>query len=277
VQFSTISSLHSPKIGEVKALLGSKGKKIRKEEKKFVVEGAMSVREAVNDRLLFPDGPRLDTLFITEDGEARLGKDFFSQVGTEVSIYKITDEIAASIAETENSQGIFAVATYQNWTLHRLWNRKPKRLIYLWEIQDPGNLGTIIRTAAALDYDAILLSPNSVDIYSAKVQRSSVGSFFHIPTIGEISLNELLIESETEGFQAIALANGAEVDLTDYSAQNDLSALKSLAIFGNEARGLPDEIAAMRVRIKQTDRVESLNLSIAVALTMNALSPLNIG
>jgi TrmH family RNA methyltransferase len=278
MRYSNITSLHSPRIEEVGALLGSRGKKLRKENKKFVVEGAQSIKEALRTEFAFADGPKLESVFLTESGLARIEsglENYLSESKDEkLQIFIITDQIAKEIAETENSQGIFGIASFQTWTLHRLLTRGVNRIIYLWEVQDPGNLGTVIRTAAGLNYDAVVLSPNSVDIYSPKVQRSTVGAFFHIPVIPEIEISDALSTLTNDGFTNLGLAGESSTKLSSYLA--GATKIEKVALyFGNEARGLPGDLNLTKISLEMNEKIESFNLSVAAAIAMNATATWN--
>jgi TrmH family RNA methyltransferase len=139
-----------------------------------------------------------------------------------------------------------------------------KKIAYFWELQDPGNSGTVIRTAEALGFDAVIFSKNSVDVYSPKTVRATVGALWHIPVVENIEVEELIKYAESEGFHTIALAGDGVGTIIDVAKSE-----KTILIFGNEARGLP-EIAGLsaRVAIPMRGKSESLNVASAAAIAM---------
>jgi len=157
-----IESLHSPHIARVKALIGSRGVKERRNAALFVAEGIQSVREAIT----FRDEISIDTLYLTSNGRIRLEESIdLSGVNT----LDVSDEVMAAISETITPQGILAICTIPQRTIAQLQLTGKSRIIYLSEIQDPGNAGTIIRSADAMGMNAIVTSPGSVDLFSPKV------------------------------------------------------------------------------------------------------------
>jgi TrmH family RNA methyltransferase len=144
------------------------------------------------------------------------------------------------------------------------------KFIYLSEVQDPGNAGTIIRSADAFGFDAVITSPNSVDIFSPKVVRSTVGSLWHIPVYQAVELDEIMNWDCT----FVALDTEAEAPLSKIALDRSV-----VAIFGNEARGLRNlkGLSASKdritpVRIPMPGNAESLNLSVAASIVMYQLA-----
>ncbi len=259
---SQITSLHSPHIEAVKALLGSRGKKYRQASKTFVADGLQSVREALDPK--FVQAPKMEKLYVTESGLAKLTAEVAPSILEKVEIFSVTDAVMNAMAETENPQGILALCSYTEFTLYKLAQLQPKRLAYFWEIQDPGNSGTVIRTADACGYDAVIFSERSVDVYSPKTVRATVGSLWHIPVLESVSLADLAQFSQEHGFTSVALAGDGNRSILELESPE-----KSLLVFGNEARGLPDlpeEIE--RVHIPMLGHTESLNVASAAAISM---------
>jgi TrmH family RNA methyltransferase len=168
------------------------------------------------------------------------------------------------MAETESPQGILALCKFTEITLYKIKQRQAKKIAYFWEIQDPGNSGTVIRTAEALGFDAVVFSKNSVDVYSPKTVRATVGALWHIPVVENIEVEELIEFATEQDFQTIALAGDGDGSIIDV-----VKSEKTIVIFGNEARGLP-EIAGLsaRVAIPMKGRSESLNVASAAAIAM---------
>jgi TrmH family RNA methyltransferase len=140
--------------------------------------------------------------------------------------------------------------------------------IYLHEIQDPGNAGTILRTADAMGIDAVVTSKNSVDMYSPKVVRSTAGSLWNIPVYEGIDFAD--IDAKFPQIQKLLLSSHASQSILDVALPGDC-----IAIFGNEARGVTATdigVNVTEVTIPMSGRAESLNLSAAASIVMFTLS-----
>ena len=254
-----IESLNSPHIARVKALIGSRGVKERKASGHFVAEGMQCVREALTS----DSGPRIETLYLTSNGRNRV-----EQIADLVTLntVDVSDEVIKEMSETITPQGILAVCTIPQVSLNSIALNGTRRFIYLSEVQDPGNAGTILRSADAFAMDAVITSPGSVDMYSPKVVRSTAGSLWHIPVFESVPLDEVL----SLGVNAFSLGSEGSKNLNQYELSGDI-----LAVFGNEARGLAtgqnvDSIAV--VNIPMPGNAESLNLSAAASIVMYHLS-----
>ena len=253
-----IESLHSPHIARVKALIGSRGVKERRGSGHFVAEGIQSVREAIT----FPNEISIDTLYLTSNGRNRLEESIdLSGVNT----LDVSDEVMAQISETITPQGILAICTIPQRTIAQFKLSGKSRLIYLSEIQDPGNAGTIIRSADAMGMNAIITSPGSVDLFSPKVVRSTAGSLWHIPVFESIALEDLITLFPTT--QMFTLGSRGAIPLPELHIDSDC-----IAIFGNEARGIATPQNLVQVSIPMPGNAESLNLSAAASIVMYHLS-----
>ena len=254
-----IESLNSPHIARVKALIGSKGSKERRTSARFVAEGLQCAREA----LASENGPRIDVVYLTQSGRNKLESDFDL---TLINTIDVTDEVMKSMSETVTPQGILALCKIPHNSFQSLPLNGRRKFIYLSEIQDPGNAGTIIRSADAFGFDAVITSPGSVDIYSPKVVRSTAGSLWHVNVFEDVELNDLL----KLDIQAFALGAQAATSLSDFAITKDC-----VAIFGNEARGLSTQqsIGGIElVKIEMPGNAESLNLSAAATIVMYHLA-----
>lgn len=261
-----ISSLHSPHVGRVKALLGPRGKKNRELENVFIAEGIQAVREALAPKLL--EGLKVKQLFLTESGHKKLSAEIDLISLESVEIFEVSDQVMKEMADSESPQGILALCSSKSLKLSDLWKLQPKKVAYFWQIQDPGNAGTVIRTADACGFDAIIFSDNSVDIFNPKTIRATVGSLWHIPVITDVEISEFIAESQTHNFKSFALMGQGESTLNTELITR--SGEKSLWIFGNEARGLPDlpdTVESVRIPIK--GHAESLNVASAAAIVMH--------
>ena len=254
-----IESLNSPHVARVKALIGSRGVKERKAAGQFVAEGLQCAREALNSS----SGPRIETLYLTNNGRSKAEE--VSDLSA-IDVVDVSDEVMKEMSETITPQGILAVCKIPQVSLDSIQLNGSRRFIYLSEVQDPGNAGTILRSADAFAMDAVITSPGSVDMYSPKVVRSTAGSLWHIPVFESILIDEVL----AMGMNAFSLGAEGSMSLSQYQMSGD-----TVAIFGNEARGLStvqkvDSIDV--VSIPMPGNAESLNLSAAASIVMYHLS-----
>ena len=254
-----IESLNSPHIARVKALIGSRGVKERKNAGQFVAEGLQCAREA----LVAESGPRIETLYLTANGRNKVEE--FADL-SQFNTVDVSDEVMKHMSETITPQGIIAICTIPTMQLDSIALNGSRKFIYLSEVQDPGNAGTILRSADAFGMDAVITSPGSVDMYSPKVVRSTAGSLWHIPVFEAISLEDLL----SRGVRGFSLGASGNKSLNDYVSTGD-----TVAIFGNESRGLTtsENLSGIEsVNIPMPGNAESLNLSAAASIVMYHLS-----
>ena len=255
-----IESLHSPHIGRVKALIGSKGAKERREQGLFVAEGVQCAREA----LAASEGPELKLLYATESGLSKISELDLNSV----EIVEVSEAVMKAMSDTVSPQGLISLCYKPELEISELKGTGASRLIYLHEIQDPGNAGTILRTADAMGISAVITSPDSVDMYSPKVVRSTAGSLWNVPVYEGIPFS--IVANQFPGIQKLLLSSHATISILDVAIPGDC-----VAIFGNEARGV-DAVAlgesVTEVTIPMAGRAESLNLSAAASIVMFTLS-----
>ena len=251
-----IESLQSPHAVRVKALLSSK--KERLENKLFVVEGLQGLREA----LLHAN--QVETLYLSKSGIERLEKVGINY--SNVNMVEISEKVAEAMSDAITSQGIIAICNQFDQNIDAIKPSELEQVIYLNEIQDPGNAGTILRTADAMGISAVFASPGSVDFYSPKVVRSTAGSFWHIPFYNSVTLSQL--RDLLPEHKCYLLDGSSPKRISEINFQES-----SIWIFGNEARGLKDDIKGTeRVSIKMPGNAESLNLAAAAAIVMHEIS-----
>ena len=255
-----IESLNSPHVARVKALIGSRGTKERRAAGQFVAEGIQCFREAIASE----NGPRIHSLYLTASARAKLdGITDLSLINT----FDVSENVMKSMSETITPQGILAICTIPRNSLDSIALTGTGKFIYLSEMQDPGNAGTILRSADAFGMDAVITSPGSVDMFSPKVVRSTAGSLWHIPVFESIELEALLA---SKPLQAFTLSSDGAQPLAKFQIVGDC-----IAIFGNEARGLTTSTtlsAIKSVSIPMPGAAESLNLSAAAAIVMYHLA-----
>lgn len=258
-----ITSLHSPHVEVVKALLGSRGVKERRERGQYVIEGATNLRAALDNA-----ADSVTKIYYTSDGLTRFG-----QITSDLELIEVSPQVMKAISDTVSSQGVLALAQIPERSLDNfLKEAKPTRIAYFWQIQDPGNAGTVIRAADAFGFDAVVFSDQSVDIYSPKVVRATAGSLWQIPVFEECGVGALAnLATESSGEILVTKSDGEE---TVAEAAKRVAGKLAFWVFGNEARGIPVEVERelrpSTVRIPMPGRAESLNLATAAAVVMYA-------
>lgn len=188
----------------------------------------------------------------------------------------VDDRALASLSDSVNPAGVVGVCRFVDRPVEHVVDQT--RLVAICaDVRDPGNAGTVIRCADAAGAGAVVLAGQSVDAYNPKTVRASVGSLFHLPVAVEPDPAAAVRAAQAAGLQVLAADGGGEVDL-DHA--DDLLAAPTAWLFGNEAWGLPPELADLadhRVRIPIHGRAESLNLSTAAALCLYASARVHRG
>lgn len=253
-----ITSSQNPVIKEAKAL---KEKKSREEKRLFFIEGLRFVEEALKEDAEIKN-VILSEKFLQIKG-ADLLLDKIEKAGLNTSY--VTNKLFGEITDTENPQGVMAVVGMRDAGIEAVIKEKSFVLV-LDSLQDPGNMGTIIRTADAAGVTGIILSKGCVDVYNPKVLRSTMGSIFHLPLYFADSLVEAISFLKSRGIRILAShlkgeANYFQLNLTDSLA----------VVVGNEAKGIGEEtvqLADSLVKIPMPGRAESLNASVAAGLLL---------
>lgn len=249
----TIQSKDNPLIKEVKKL---KEKRYRLENSEFIAEGFRFVLEALQSDFDVP------AVFVSEKDRHRWDKYevvHYLQKGTKV--FWVTDQILKQLSSTETPQGIAAVVKIKENHIvdsHGFY-------ILVDRIQDPGNLGTIIRTADAAGALGVICTKGTVDIYNEKTLRSTMGSIFHIPVIEAKDIS-IVHELKQKGFKLLVSSleeseNFYHIKFTD----------RFVLAVGNEGNGISDELIDLgdiRVKIPMPGEAESLNAAVAASIMM---------
>jgi len=255
-----IRSPHNSKVAAAREL---RARKERTAARAFLVEGPHATLEAlrsdhvVRELFLTPDVADSDDALREAAGSRR------------VAVTLVDAAVAATLGETVHPQGAFAVVEMPSIDLTSVLQDHPRLLVLLAKVADPGNAGTVIRTADAAGADAVVVSRESVDPFGGKCVRSSAGSVLHVPIVTGVDAATAIDEIRHAGVQVLAAALDGD-DL--FGAQPALSR-PTAWLFGSEAHGLGADLAAradQRLRIPTTDRVESLNLASAAAVCLFA-------
>jgi TrmH family RNA methyltransferase len=227
----------------------------------FLAEG----RQAVAEALAAPGVVR--EVFATE-AAAVAAADLLGGVPVRL----VTEKAAASLSETVTPQGLVAVCALSDVPGSAIVADPPRLAVALAELNDPGNAGTVLRTADACGAGAVVFGAGSADPFGGKVVRASAGSLFHVHVVRSTPLAPLVGDLQAAGVTVLAADGGGEASLDELGGE--LSG-RVLWLFGNEARGVPADLAAaadLRVRIPMRGRAESLNLAAAAAICLYATS-----
>jgi TrmH family RNA methyltransferase len=168
------------------------------------------------------------------------------------------------LTSTVTPQGVVGVAPFLDVELARL--DAPGCVAILHEVRDPGNAGTILRSADAAGAAGVVFAGSTVDPYNPKTVRASAGSIFHVPIVRDVSTAAAVAALRERGFGVLAMDMHGEDDLFEVAVPEAVT-----FVFGNEAHGIPDDVAALadrRVRVPQAGRAESLNLSAAATVCL---------
>ncbi|HHU62999.1 MAG TPA: RNA methyltransferase [Clostridiales bacterium] len=248
----------------VKMLKGVKRKKDRDRLNLFMVEGKKSIEEAMASR--FDIRYMLYTPSIPPEFVQRM-KSFCSEKG--VRLIRTTDEVLESMCDTVSPQGVIGFVQKPEYSIDYIIAQDNVCLLIGENIQDPGNVGTLIRTADAAGLQAVILSLDSADPFSPKVVRSTMGSIFHIPVICQQNLVGVIDTLYGAGYQIIA----TKIEKDNYVWGFDFSRRCAL-VFGNEGSGITDEISGRcthSVSIPLLGKAQSLNVSVAAGIVVYEL------
>lgn len=267
-----ISSNKNERIKNISAL--QKSKKARTEQGVFVAEGLRIARDVFKSALDLTESVFLSETFWNNKGWneypelAVLGFDAKDQP---FSLTVVKDNVFEGMCETVTPQGILCVVRQPDYAYEKDMQGRDgiQKLLILEDIQDPGNLGTMVRTAEAAGMNGIILSKGCADIFSPKVTRSTMGAIFRVPFIYTDDLPLMLDRLKTEGIDICAayLKDGEDYRKMHFEARTAI-------MIGNEGNGLSDRAvahASRNVFIPMAGEVESLNAAVAAALLMYAL------
>ena len=251
----TIRSISNPR---VKQWVSLSERKYRDREKKYIIEGIHLVQEALLS------GAAIDAICYAEERGMPAEIAAMEQLAG-VEVVAVTEEIVTRCTDTVTPQAVFAVVRKPEVSAADIVRQHASLVIVTDGVQDPGNLGTIIRSSDAVGASAVLLGKGTVDLYNPKTIRSTMGSLFHLP-IAECELTELLPTAREQGIQVVAsrLEQSQSCYETDFRGPTWL-------IIGNEGRGISDEVMRLAdtfVRIPMPGKAESLNAAMAATILL---------
>ena len=266
----------SAKSGRVKTARRLARRNSRAEHRLFLAEGAKALTEALHS------GGVVE-VFASEAASEEYAALRKAVDDAGVPWLLCDDAAVSSLSGAVTPQGIVAVCRFLDVDLDEVLSpvveerasasvSKPPTLVICADVRDPGNAGTVIRTADGSGADGVVLAGHSVDPYNDKTVRATVGSLWHLPVVLHDEPAEVVRRAQAAGFVVLAADGAGETDLFEAEASGLLDG-KIAWLFGNEAWGLPDELAALadhRVSIPIYGRAESLNLSTAAAVCLYA-------
>lgn len=223
-------------------------KKDRKENNLFIIEGEKLIRDAIQS------GVVISTLFVKDS----VSNSFSNKIDT----YEISEDFMSYISTTDSPPPYLAIAKISQKTIEL---NKCKFVLVLNDLQDPGNLGTILRSAEASGVDLVVASKSTTDIYNSKVIRSAMGSVFRVPFKYVDSIDEFLSDLSKKNFKIVMTSPHAKSSFYELDYSN------KIALFiGNEGQGLRKDFIDKfySVKIPMMGEIESLNTSIATSIIL---------
>ena len=252
-----ITALTNPLVKEVSAL---RQKKYRCQSGLFLIEGLRGVEEAVKSGLV-------TAVFIDEAGCFGTRVDELLTLAAErnVQLYSVTLQVMKKLCDTESPQGIVAVCRQKNVGLEALF-AAGKEILLLDRVADPGNMGTLIRTADAAGFGGVIVLRDCADIYAPKVVRATMGSLLHLPLAVDVDIAEAVAWAADNDYELVvtSLEGGSSLYKTDLLT-------RTCVVIGNEAAGVSEQMlraATKKVFIPMQGQAESLNAAVAGGIVM---------
>lgn len=253
---------------EIKHLSELKEKTGREGQAKFLIEGKRAVTEA------FTSNASIERILVNIAADSGKFSEIYSLAEERgVTIDELPDAKFAKLSSTGTSQGIIAVASILSTSLENVLDEiRSKRsalVIILDKISDPGNLGTILRSASWFGVDAVLTGEGSVDVYNPKVVRSAMAAIASLNAVQEIKLREAISKLKSFGFMIVASTQNGKRNYSDY-----VFPLKSCLIFGSEAAGIDRrtlDVCDETVFIPRIGKMESLNVGVASSIIVSEI------
>jgi RNA methyltransferase, TrmH family len=236
-------------------------RKARKRENLFTMEGIRALSEVVKHH--YPVHSLYYSIEIAGEKHAHLLEQL---VELSDKVYALSNEVLASLSPVQTSQGIVAVLPQKSWDTEEVLNTG-RYFVSLYQVRDPGNMGTIIRSASAFACGGIILVGDCVDPYNSKVVRSTAGYILTTPIIHFPSPGDLFRKLESSGVETYALTPHTENSLGKLDINRKLN-----FILGSESAGFSDDIRNFPIsvfRIPMENMVESLNLSVCASIVMH--------
>lgn len=250
-----ITSKENEMIKNIKKL---KEKKYRDQENKFIVEGIKMVQEAILEQA------SIDKIVICEDciNDGTIEQELLYEIAKKDCIY-VSEKVFESITDVTNPQGILAIINKQN--AEEQINYNEDIIVVLDGIQDPGNLGTILRTIDSVGLTQVILSENTADSYNPKVVRSTMGAIHRVKILKTNNIIETLKNVQKNKYKVISTS--LQTDKSIY----DIEYKKLAIVIGNEANGVSEEVLKLsdaKIKIPMLGKTESLNAAVATGVIL---------
>ena len=255
--------VHSPRLKAARRLTK---RAFRQRERAFLAEGPQAVAEAIRC------GAEVSELFVTVPARSRHCDLVTAVADAGIPVHVVSGEMMGELAQTVTPQGLLAVCGFLDVPLAAAVTPAPRLAVLLANVRDPGNAGTVLRTADAAGAQAVVFADASVDPYNGKCVRASAGSLFHVPVVAGARLHDAAAALRQAGLRIIAADGRAGRTLDDPDVRARLDE-PTAWLFGNEAWGLPADLVALAdeaVAVPNYGQAESLNLAAAAAVCLYA-------
>lgn len=252
----TITSKDNETVKHIKKL---KEKKYRDEYREFIVEGTKMIAEALEEKA------KIKSVIICDDckNAGSIPSDLMYEIAKLDCIY-VSEKIFNTITDVINPQGIMAILEKPENNENTI-DYNNEIFLILDNIQDPGNMGTILRTADSLNIKQIIVSKGSADVYNLKVVRSTMGAIFRVKVIESDDLVKTIKQLKKHKITVYA------TDLRTDKSIYDVDYTKAAVVIGNEANGVSSEVlkeATERIKIPMIGKTESLNAAVATSIIL---------
>ena len=228
-------------------------KKYRDKLGLYLIEGENLLEEAVKN------GAGIKTVLMCRDYRGSL-------FGTEDKAFCLSDKLFEQLSQTETTQGIMAIVEKPELSPDRFLDRGGGNFIVLDRLQDPGNIGTILRTADAAGYELAIVMKGTADVFSPKAVRAATGSLFRMPVVFMDSVDELMEFTRAAGKKLVATCFDTDRYYYDENLKGNIA-----LIIGNEGSGISRELiecSDLKIKIPMHGNIESLNASVAAGILM---------
>jgi len=254
-RFRRVDSRHNSRVKELRRLFRESGPDPQGE---VAIEGMHLVEEAIRS------GLRISTVFFSESARERAHK-LLPQLSARTETLLLPDEVFASAVPSDAPQGVAALVRVKSFSLEDVMSNQPALLLITAGVQDPGNLGTLIRSGEAFGATGVLLGEGTVSPWNWKAVRASAGSLFRLPAM-KIHLAQTLPEIKHRGLRVLATSSHKGTLVWDVDLSGPLA-----VVIGGEGAGVPKDILAQAdevIAIPQSAKVESLNAGIAASIVL---------
>ena len=258
-----LTSIRSPRVKAARQLAK---RALRQRARSFLAEGPQAVGEAL------AAGGVVTQLFVTSSAQARYAELIRLAAAQGADVHAVSGEVMTELAQTITPQGVLGLCRFVDVPLAQVTASAPTLAVILANVRDPGNAGTVLRTADAAGAGGVIFAGSSVDPYNSKAVRASAGSLFHLPVVTGTPVEDAVRALRERGLRILAADGGAASTLDDLETAGQLGR-PTAWLFGNEAWGLPADVldlADEAVAVPIYGQAESLNLAAAAAVCLYA-------